>query len=77
MQLNLHMIGHTKTLNLDFETNANGTFNLLQNFYKYCPKGVFINLSTNKVYGDNPNKLNLIEKKIDMNCLMIINIFMA
>ena len=48
---------------LDFETNANGTLNLLQNFYKYCPKGVFINLSTNKVYGDNPNRLNLIEKK--------------
>ncbi len=48
---------------LDFETNANGTLNLLQNFHKYCPKGVFINLSTNKVYGDNPNRLNLIEKK--------------
>ncbi|MDC3391143.1 NAD-dependent epimerase/dehydratase family protein [Candidatus Pelagibacter sp.] len=49
---------------LDFETNANGTLNLLQNFHKYCPKSVFINLSTNKVYGDNPNKLNLIEKKL-------------
>ena len=48
---------------LDFETNAYGTLNLLQNFYKYCPNSVFINLSTNKVYGDNPNKLNLIEKK--------------
>lgn len=49
---------------LDFETNANGTLNLLQNFYKFCPKSVFINLSTNKVYGDNPNKLNFIEKKL-------------
>lgn len=49
---------------LDFETNANGTLNLLQNFHKHCPKSVFINLSTNKVYGDNPNKLNLIEKKL-------------
>ena len=48
---------------LDFKTNAEGTLNLLENFKKYCPKAVFINLSTNKVYGDNPNKLNLIEKK--------------
>lgn len=50
--------------NLDFEINANGTLNLLKNFHKYCPKGVFINLSTNKVYGDNPNKLNFFEKKL-------------
>ena len=49
---------------LDFETNANGTLNLLQNVYKYSPKAVFINLSTNKVYGDNPNKLKFIEKKL-------------
>jgi len=48
---------------LDFKTNAEGTLNLLENFKKYCPKAVFINLSTNKVYGDNPNKLNFIEKK--------------
>lgn len=49
---------------LDFETNANGTLNLLQNFHKYSPQAVFINLSTNKVYGDNPNKLKFIEKKL-------------
>ena len=48
---------------LDFKTNAEGTLNLLENFKKYCPKAVFINLSTNKVYGDNPNKLTFIEKK--------------
>jgi len=48
---------------LDFKTNAEGTLNLLENFKKYCPKAVFINLSTNKVYGDNPNKLIFIEKK--------------
>ena len=29
---------------------------------KYCPESVFINMSTNKVYGDNPNKLNIVEK---------------
>ena len=47
---------------LDFKTNAEGTLNLLENFKKYCPKAVFINLSTNKVYGDNPNKLKILEK---------------
>ena len=29
----------------------------------YCPESPFIFMSTNKVYGDNPNKLNIIEKK--------------
>ena len=45
----------------DFEVNANGTLNLLENFRKYCPEAVFIFTSTNKVYGDLPNKLPLIE----------------
>ncbi len=45
----------------DFEINANGTLNLLENFRNYCPKAVFIFTSTNKVYGDTPNKLPLIE----------------
>ena len=53
-----------KNPSLDFEVNANGTLNLLQNFKKYCPKAVFINLSTNKVYGDNPNNLKFVEKKL-------------
>jgi len=46
----------------DFSVNANGTLVLLENFRKYCPKAVFIFTSTNKVYGDTPNLLPLIEK---------------
>ena len=47
----------------DFDVNANGTLNLLESFRLHSPKAVFIHMSTNKVYGDNPNKLNLIETK--------------
>lgn len=47
----------------DFEVNAVGTINILENFRKYSPKGVFIFTSTNKVYGDTPNKLPLVELK--------------
>lgn len=47
----------------DFSINATGTLILLENFRKYCPEAVFIFTSTNKVYGDNPNKLPFIEKK--------------
>ncbi len=46
---------------LDFDVNANGTLNLLQLTKRYCPNAVFIFMSTNKVYGDNPNKLKFIE----------------
>jgi len=45
----------------DFDVNGNGTLNLLEAFRIYSPNGVFIFTSTNKVYGDNPNKVNLIE----------------
>ena len=45
----------------DFTVNALGTLNLLENFRLYCPNATFIFTSTNKVYGDNPNKLNLVE----------------
>ncbi|RLD16154.1 MAG: NAD-dependent epimerase [Caldiserica bacterium] len=45
----------------DFTINANGTLNLLELTRKYCPNAVFIFTSTNKVYGDNPNKLPLVE----------------
>ena len=48
---------------LDFNVNATGTLNLLELTKKYCPSAPFIFMSTNKVYGDNPNKLNIIEKK--------------
>jgi CDP-paratose 2-epimerase len=47
----------------DFTVNANGTLNLLENTRKYCPEAVFIFTSTNKVYGDNPNFLPLVEKE--------------
>lgn len=45
----------------DFEVNAWGTLNILENFRKYCPEAVFIFTSTNKVYGDSPNSLPLVE----------------
>lgn len=45
----------------DFAVNAIGTFNMLENLRKYCPEAVFIFTSTNKVYGDTPNTLPLVE----------------
>jgi CDP-paratose 2-epimerase len=45
----------------DFTVNANGTLNLLEATRKYCPEAVFIFTSTNKVYGDTPNRLPLVE----------------
>ena len=48
---------------IDFDINAKGTLNLLELTRIYCPKSPFIFMSTNKVYGDNPNFLPLIEKK--------------
>ena len=47
----------------DFSVNANGTLNLLEMTRKHCPEAVFIFTSTNKVYGDTPNYLPLIEKE--------------
>ncbi len=48
---------------IDFNVNATGTLNLLELTKKYCFDAKFIFMSTNKVYGDNPNKLKLVEKK--------------
>ena len=45
----------------DFHVNANGTLNLLELARQYSPKAVFIFTSTNKVYGDTPNRLPLEE----------------
>ncbi len=45
----------------DFSVNATGTLNVLEATRKYCPDAVFIFTSTNKVYGDSPNRLPLIE----------------
>ena len=46
---------------IDFNINALGTLNLLNLTTKYSNKAPFIFLSTNKVYGDNPNLLSLKE----------------
>jgi CDP-paratose 2-epimerase len=45
----------------DFSVNANGTLNLLEHTRQHCPEAVFIFTSTNKVYGDTPNRLPLVE----------------
>ena len=45
----------------DFDTNAVGTMNLLEAVRKSVPESPFIHMSTNKVYGDAPNKISLKE----------------
>jgi CDP-paratose 2-epimerase len=45
----------------DFDTNAVGTLNLLEACRRHVPDAVFITVSTNKVYGDTPNRLPLVE----------------
>ncbi len=47
----------------DFSVNALGTLILLEAVRKYCPDAPFIFTSTNKVYGDTPNLLPLVEKE--------------
>jgi len=47
----------------DFTVNANGTLNLLELSRLYCERSVFIFTSTNKVYGDTPNRLPLEENE--------------
>ena len=46
---------------MDFTVNANGTLVLLEATRKYCADATFIFTSTNKVYGDSPNRLPLVE----------------
>ncbi|MEO7571445.1 MAG: NAD-dependent epimerase/dehydratase family protein [Acidimicrobiales bacterium] len=45
----------------DFDVNAVGTLNLLEAARRHSPQAVFITMSTNKVYGDNPNRVPLQE----------------
>ncbi|MDR2675089.1 MAG: NAD-dependent epimerase/dehydratase family protein [Opitutaceae bacterium] len=45
----------------DFDTNAGGTLNLLEAARQACPESPFIHMSTNKVYGDAPNRIALAE----------------
>jgi CDP-paratose 2-epimerase len=46
----------------DFTVNANGTLSLLEATRRHAPEAVFIFCSTNKVYGDMPNRLPLAEQ---------------
>jgi CDP-paratose 2-epimerase len=46
----------------DFDTNAVGTMNLLEAVRQACPESPFVHMSTNKVYGDGPNRLRLVEQ---------------
>jgi CDP-paratose 2-epimerase len=46
----------------DFTVNANGTLNLLEATRRHAPESAFIFTSTNKVYGDSPNRLPLVEQ---------------
>ncbi len=45
----------------DFDTNAVGTLNFLEAARRACPESPFIHMSTNKVYGDRPNTIDLRE----------------
>jgi CDP-paratose 2-epimerase len=45
----------------DFTINANGTLNLLEGTRRHAPDATFVYVSTNKVYGDLPNNLPLVE----------------
>jgi CDP-paratose 2-epimerase len=48
----------------DFSVNAGGTLNLLEATRLNAPEATFILLSTNKVYGDAPNELPLVEREL-------------
>jgi CDP-paratose 2-epimerase len=47
----------------DFTVNANGTLNLLEAARRFAPDASFVFCSTNKVYGDEPNRLPLEERE--------------
>lgn len=47
----------------DFTVNANGTLDILEHTRLHCPDAVFLFTSTNKVYGDTPNLLPLVEQE--------------
>jgi CDP-paratose 2-epimerase len=51
-----------KAPSVDFSINAGGTLNLLEATRQYSPDACFIFTSTNKVYGDTPNRLPLVEQ---------------
>lgn len=47
----------------DFDVNAVGTLNLLEATRQSCPETPFVHMSTNKVYGDGPNRIDLAEQE--------------
>jgi CDP-paratose 2-epimerase len=47
----------------DFDVNAVGTLNLLEAVRRSCPESPFVHMSTNKVYGDAPNRVDLVERE--------------
>ena len=47
----------------DFDVNAVGTLNLLESARQNCPDAPFIHMSTNKVYGDAPNEIEMEEQE--------------
>lgn len=53
----------------DFSVNATGTLNLLELTRLYSPDATFVFTSTNKVYGDRPNYLNIVEQEKRYECL--------
>jgi CDP-paratose 2-epimerase len=46
----------------DFDTNAVGTLNVLEASRRFCPDSAFVHMSTNKVYGDAPNRIVMEER---------------
>jgi CDP-paratose 2-epimerase len=49
---------------LDFDVNASATLKLLELTRRHCPDAAFVYTSTNKVYGDTPNTLPLVEREL-------------
>lgn len=52
----------TKAPFVDFSINASRTLNLLEATRQYCPDACFMFTTTNKVYGDTPNRLPPVEQ---------------
>ncbi|HWH33753.1 MAG TPA: NAD-dependent epimerase/dehydratase family protein [Acidimicrobiales bacterium] len=48
----------------DFDINAVGTLNVVESMRRNCPEAPLIFTSTNKVYGDTPNRLPLVEEEL-------------
>ena len=69
------MTGLLKICSWTIKLIPTATLILLNAYKNFCPEIPFIYVSTNKVYGDNPNKIKLIEKKlrfeVDRNLLFI------